>query len=52
MKDEGWRLGGFGDRQANRQTNERMDICECRVTFATETGYFFEKTPSALLKMA
>ena len=30
MKDEG--LGGFDDRQTDRQT----DICDCRVAFTTE----------------
>ena len=31
-------LGGFGDGQTDRQTNERTDICGCRVAFATENA--------------
>ena len=27
---------GFGNRQMNRQTDGRTDICCCRVAFATE----------------
>ena len=38
--DNGWheseRLRGFCDRQTDRQ----MDICNCRVAFATENTYF------------
>ena len=34
MKDEGFKLfRGFDDEQTNRW----MDICDCRVAFATET---------------
>ena len=32
MKDEDFKLLGFDDKQINRQT----DICDCRVTFATD----------------
>jgi len=33
MKDDDFKpLRGFGDRR----TNERTDICDCRVAFATE----------------
>ena len=38
MNDEGWwfqAVEGFC-RQTDRQTNERTDICDCRVAFATE----------------
>ena len=42
--DQGWRmkdddfklLRGFCDWLTDGQTNERTDICECRVAFATE----------------
>ena len=45
MNDEGWMmkdddfklLRGFDDRQ----TNERTDICDCRVAFATEKSNTF-----------
>ena len=33
IKDEGWRLGGFGDRLMVKQWE---DIGDCRVTFTTE----------------
>ena len=44
MNDEGWMmkdddfklLRGFCDWLTDGQTNERTDICECRVAFATE----------------
>ena len=35
MKDEGWE--GFDNRQTDKQT----DICDCRVTFATENLCLF-----------
>ena len=38
MNDEGWwfqAVEGFC-RQPDRQTNEQMDICECRVAFVSE----------------
>ena len=37
MNDEGWwfhAVEGF----ASKQTNERTDICDCRVTFAIDKG--------------
>ena len=39
LKDEGWwfqAVEGFCDWRTDGQTNERTDICECRVAFATE----------------
>ena len=37
MKNDDFKLfRGFEDRQTNERTNERTDICECRVAFATE----------------
>ena len=37
MKDEGFKLlRGFASWQTDWRTNKRMDICECRVAFATE----------------
>ena len=44
MKDEGWMmqyddfklLRGFDLWRTDRRTNERTDICDCRVAFATE----------------
>ena len=39
MKDDDVKLlRGFADRQTNRRTNERTDICDCRVAFVTENG--------------
>ena len=44
MKDDDFKLlGGF---VTNRQTDERMDICECRVAFATEKLSFIFLQPS------
>ena len=48
VNDEGWwfqAVEGFC-RQTNRQTNERTDICDCRVAFSTENikyVFFFQK---------
>ena len=37
MKDDDFKLfRGFDGGRTDRQTNERTDICECRVAFATE----------------
>ena len=37
MKDDDFKLlRGFEDEQTDGQTEERTDICDCRVTFATE----------------
>ena len=40
MKDEGWMMKHEGFKLlrgfASRLTDERTDICECRVAFATE----------------
>ena len=40
MKDEGWMMKDEGLKLlrgfASRLTDERTDICECRVAFATE----------------
>ena len=37
MKDEGFKLlRGFASWRTDRRTDERTDICECRVAFATE----------------
>ena len=36
MKDDFKLLRGFADEQTNERTNERTDICDCRVAFATE----------------
>ena len=32
----------FCDRQMDRQTDRQMDICDCRVAFATEIFYHEE----------
>ena len=58
--DEGWRLNDEGwwflavkgfwfmiDEQTNGQTDERTDICECRVAFATENFYCIWDTQTA-----
>ena len=37
MKDDDFKLlKGFALRLTDERTNERTDICDCRVTFATE----------------
>ena len=37
MKDDDFKLlRGFSDGQTDRLTDEKTDICDCRVAFATE----------------
>ena len=37
MKDDDFKLfRGFDDERTDERMNERTDICDCRVAFATE----------------
>ena len=44
MKDDDFKLlKGFAFRQTDERTNERTDICDCRVAFATENLFKYQK---------
>ena len=50
MKDDDFKLlRGFCDWLTDGQTNERTDICECRVAFATEKVYIFSSKSRSIV---
>ena len=49
MRDDDFKLlRGFADGRTNERTNERTDICDCRVAFATENQKTLKGTKSRI----